>query len=884
MRNGSLVVERQSRRCASRNLLSHPPTAPRMIVVRPVASNKPSSKQQPSPKQAWRTAKKKKVSSKIAILSSVSPTIPTPPPPSSLFSLPSWVPPAYRGVVPSQDNEGRKKYDRNQRSATGRFEKKRHFEKERRPFVLRRSQSEITELEDQERALTAKRKREEQLISLFQDLVRLSSQYRTQFQKGDISLLPYDSLRDLPLGKFLEKRIVAALKGIHEPDAPIDWKQIQKTEEDFRSLCRVLQYMCSISCSLTNVSQYGNNTDSRKYVDLAELLFLQLVQLAQGRSLLVESTRKWSNTLKAIQPANTTYNGYGDKATQSAIGGWFSRFVGNFVPYIKITVPEEKPVTVSERDASTTVLDEPFSIPNQEDSDLHSPKRLFRRVMSCIASTVRKSAVDELNGETSEGYKAAKETAKNPVEQQAYEATARRMLDLLDRMPSSWTPDTEAIRYIMEMLCRSGTLQSARMCHVVFQRHTCSQYRLQFSLVLEAYLEATMRETDKEKLAVLVEEVLNVLYMQWDASLPKHRLDRILQCSITLNCMSVAGVGVVPGMCERGGSMAKRALGRQVFSQLKEEMRAEKPRVDPQTLPVINYLAQLYASSGDDVQVGMAKQMLNYMTQHDSYGVGRFMVFPNVDTCNAVLLALIQRYEGKSVNEKDMKAAQVDFDFARGVLEYMYKRSEVECWPNSTTLALMFRFTDARNPADIGNIAEDLLSMIEARQFLSQSKDTAKITLSTYHRVLRYWMQAAKSPSFQSAENRDVACERAHYLLEKLEVQSMPIVLSDNFLRFTAVKNLYDINLRPMRNTYKMVLQICVDTSEPGDHEKAASIAFQVYLLMIKRGFATGMDTEKLLLTCCNRLAPESTKRKEIEEFFSLIESGRFEDNVVQSA
>jgi hypothetical protein len=717
----------------------------------------------------------------------------------------------------------------------------------------------------------AKREKEKRIFSLQQDFMRLALRYRKHFQKDATAPLEDDDKGVLPSCRILQKRILDVLKGIHKPDAPVDLKLLQDTDEDFRSLSRVLQHMGSISCSLTNLSQYYD-TDSREYVDLAECLVLQLVKLDQDRSLLVESAKNhWTGNSKeppvSALPAST--NGDDEESPpqqQSSVTGWFSRLVEGLVPSFHVAEQQaDAPgaATLELEQATAPVeVDPAFTIP-QDDISLQATKRLFRNVMASIASTVRRWGTEEQQNSFSPA------TATMVVDDRsAYETTARRMMDLLDRMPSSWAPDTEALCYIMEILCRGGTLRSARMCHAVYNRHTSNRCRLQFTLVLEAYLEAVMRETNKERLLVLVEDVMDALSTHWNSSLPTHRVERIMHCSIALNCMAVAGAGAVPGMCERGELISKRALGGQIYAQLRQEIYAEKPKVDAHTLPVANYLAQLFASSGDDGRVELAKKMLNYMIQHDRNGGSRFMVFPNVETCNAILFALVKRYEGKSASENDMEAAQADFDFAQCVLDYMYGRSETVCWPNSNTHVFMFRFLDALNPADIGNIAEDLLTTMESRQFLSRS-DTDMITLSTYHRVLRYWLQVAKSPPSSKTERRSIACQKAFLLLRRLEVQSIPVALSDSFLSSTVVKNLYNISLRPVRKTYKLVLQICVDTSEPNDHDNAASIAFEVYRMMIKRGIDTGDDTQNLLTMCCSRLAPESEKRKEIEEFLS---------------
>ena len=128
---------------------------------------------------------------------------------------------------------------------------------------------------------------------------------------------------------------------------------------------------------------------------------------------------------------------------------------------------------------------------------------------------------------------------------------------------------------------------------------------------------------------------------------------------------------------------------------------------------------------------------------------------------------------------------------------------------------------------------------------------------------------------------RTLACERALRILDRLEVQSTPIAIHDRVIRGSpTLQGLYNLELRPVRKTYKLVLQICVDTAE--DRETAADIALQVYRRMIRRGLEHAEDTTSLLFRCAAALPEESEKRREVEDLLASIESA--ESDAIESA
>jgi len=502
-----------------------------------------------------------------------------------------------------------------------------------------------------------------------------------------------------------------------------------------------------------------------------------------------------------------------------------------------------------------------------------------------------------------------------------YEIAAERMMDLLDGMPADWTPDTDSLRIIMDMLCRAATLSSARTCHHLYDEHPSLQYGLQFAMVLEAYLQAAKKaaaDHDKALQVDIAHEAWRVIRYQWDRSLPKHRVERIMHCSIVLNCLTIAVAGSATEkkkkndedkdeeinhlFCDKANTLAKAALGGPTWAKLLEEMETEAPKVDTQTLPVVNYLTQLYAPSGNKHLVETAKRMLHYMMHHGRDGVGRFMVFPDAETCNAVLRALLERNDKKKKQEAGNSeksddstttgasttagnnTLESDFEYAQRVVDYMHRRKEVECWPNKETYQLLFGFLDAVQPDNMGALAEEWLSLMEAKQYLSRNTSLTTnanyesivaenaISSSMYYRVLAYLLQEARkseeaasvdkeetTTAFRSSSD-SLPCVRALRWLDRLQVQSVPVVLNDQYVR-KQLPDLYDLDLRPTRRTFMLILKICTHTHQ--DRERAAAVALEVFQRWIDQDSShPGKGMTSLLVKCASFL-PESSKTKQ---------------------
>jgi hypothetical protein len=266
------------------------------------------------------------------------------------------------------------------------------------------------------------------------------------------------------------------------------------------------------------------------------------------------------------------------------------------------------------------------------------------------------------------------------------------------------------------------------------------------------------------------------------------------------------------------------------------------------------------------------------MMKHDGVGAGRFISYPLFETFNAVLTSLVVEFEGKPKNALDAEAGLDGIKYATSALDYMLSRSESGCWPNEDTFRLLFRLLMAVKPSDIGDRAEDLLSKLEVCLYFAHSrKDSFEMSLSMYHRVLSCWLEAARDPSFTCAP------ERAWKLLEKLEIQSIPFLLSDRETQLPSTPTLYNIQLRPSRKTYRLVQRICLEAakSEKG-LDSAVKVAFRVYRQLLRRGMLAPDGSDDRILSQCIINIPQDDKRRVAiaKELQSLLgETNRSKDS-----
>jgi hypothetical protein len=755
-----------------------------------------------------------------------------------------WVPLAYRGVKPEAVTEENDRFKRGHRP-------NKYRPKMSPKFAA--SPAKIAHDKKIAKIMGAKEK-EGRLLGLHQEFVRLTKEYKQEFSSDPV--VEMGNLGDHDFGDWKKEKqalmqtlmdhLRTVFDDVHQADKPTEWAQIEETDALFRSLCRITRSMIVLGTEL----YIDEEQKIAEYSVLAESALRDLVKFQSERALLVDATKKWSKQARSI--ANTTLRSpesLDELETSSrtfSVQRWIQSFLGSFPG----TTTEEKS---AEKVQSGPVFDEAGM--GHRDPNLGATQSLFRLVILNMASAVQKDddvPEDELS---------------RSKRQKIYAATAKRMLDLMEAMPPSWVPEPPIVDQVLAVLSRVGTLESAKKCLRILKKHPKkhpSFNQLRFSTVLEAFVEAAKHEKSAKRREEIVKHAITALNERWneDTNLPRHRVERINLCSIVLNCMSVAGISSSPEMCDDADSLIKRALGGGPYYKLKGRISSSQGRVDAQALHLVHFLVQIYASSGEEVRLEGAQRMLEYMKAKDTEGVGRFIVFPNRDTFNSVLKGLLRRHEAKRAEPVDKESAQKDIDYSMGLLDFMLASKEIGCWPNEVTFALLFRLLSATRIEDGGEHAEELLSKLEIRRSFPGSHDV-KINLSAYNRTLACWLEDTKSSSGEGV------CERALRLLDKLEVQSTPLLLSHLEARAVAAQRIpiYDIDLQPNRITYKLVMRICAEVKDPVERQQALKLAEDVYQRMVDRGITPGTGTEHLLKRCQSLLVDS------IEEEMEIVDS-----------
>lgn len=702
---------------------------------------------------------------------------------------------------------------------------------------------------EEARELSIMQDQAERIISIPRHLFRFVKDYRAVFsssvpeQKGLTSTdlttkigIKYED--ETERKKALLRSIIHRIRNefiksdLHNADTLVDFAKIENTENLYRSMCRLLQGIIKVSSKLASFHQYKNFNE---FVDLAELALRSLAKLTSDRAILVEATRQWSDkNLSKYTPRNENF----------LLGNLRKILDALLVTDVERKIPDNLG-SLASHDPSLGVTPEHFAI-----------------VMTGISDLAFNETSRNVNREA--GH-ATSTSTRVDFDRKVAERASKRMISLLNIMPSTTSPHPEALKQVLEMLCRVGNLESARLCLDTFRRYPSKQYRLRFSLVLHAYLEAVKHEKSDKKQLSAAKEALIALNDYWETGLSTHRVERIGQCSIVLNSFCIANERQkLPDLVIQSASrLVMRSLGKRVYEALMADIISGSQIADAQVLPLMNYLSQLYALSTNEERKLEAKHMLSYIIKCDIVAES-FISLPLVSTCNAIFKGMLQAYDEQHTsddaeqNNSEKKAkVTTDLDFNSEIINRMIRSRNVGCRPNDETFTLSFDLLMAARPDDIGERAEALLSKMQVIE--SRSPGSVSLSLSSYQRVLRCLLEAA---SYVSTKR---AARRALKIVDSLELQSTPFFMTDKELKSLSTRALYDLNLRPTNSTYQLLLQICNATTNEEDFESAAEVAVEVY----RRIIASSTTSEKramkylsLVENCINRLDEKSPKRK----------------------
>jgi hypothetical protein len=826
----------------------------------------------------------------------------------------NWVPPAYRGV--KADVEVRL---RREKRKQWQEKKETKFE----PFETKRLR---------ENSIHAKSKIENILAGLYIEIMKITPTYRNLFHTSPVFQPPSDeelNKRAIKVdglfyakGKRMRKRIAAALDKIHDGDIVVDLPLLKNSENTFWKITDNMMKMCANFASLSRSHDIGMN----RSVEHAEFCLIKLVEFGSTRETLYQkildqniptnegesddkdfvSSSPEDNSMSNVQSHVDMPNEGKMQSELESIAEKIKKTLVNRedpIPEEQRTLLEqsEKQSSLERRDwkgkdvvnghskeADTTksgmnfTADDSFGEIDAEDSVkkenseeesalngspqylqqyLVETNQLFFQVISSLASAA------QANTQNFENWKPVDSTARKN-----YEKLAWRMIDLLSLMPAQWRerPGANSLQCIMETLKKAGTLDCAKQCHELFQRNP---QEIDFTHVLESYLEAVRHEEDQQERVNIVRQVLEALYVFWDLNIKRFQKDRIRHASIVLQCISVGNVSDEKAMCYKADVLAKRAVGKLLYAELDQDLHSENPKfVHADVLPLMNYLVQVYAQSTNDFKVEMAKRMLDYMLrqqdQLDAVKLAPLRTYSTVDTFNAVLFALVKRYDGKSVDEIDTARMEADFIFAKNHFDFICELKRKGCAPNALTQKLIFRLLDVVAPNDSEKMVEDILSKLETKHYLAETDDSA-ISLTTYHRVLTYWRESAKSQ--RNVSLHQTSFHKAFILLERLEIQSTPLLFNIQAIASMSTPSLYNVSLKPVKFTYKLVLQTCAETQDPIHQEAAVHAAFDVNHKMKIRGIHADEETVNLLVQCLSRLPEGCETRLKLERLIPEI-------------
>jgi hypothetical protein len=720
-----------------------------------------------------------------------------------------YVPEAYRGAKPDAATDENNRFKLNHRP-------KRRGNSRITPKFGGLSPASIAYKEKKEKMELTKEK-EGRLLGLQQEFVRLASEYKQVLSSDRVAEM--ENLSDRNLEDWKEEKEVqmetwkyhlrTVFDDLHQADKPTEWAQIEQSDDLFRSLCRLTRSMIMAGTELYKDS----DQTTPRHIRLAESALQDLVKFQSERALLVNATKKGIAQASLRSPESID-----EVETSSSTFGvprWIQNFMGAFSGTTTEKSSEEKVKPEG------PVFDDAGM--GHRDPNLGATQLLFKLVIKSIASAVEKDA-DVPDDDLSRSER-----------QQLCAATAMQMLNVMEAMPPTWVPEPEIGDQILALLSRGGTLESAQKCHRIYLKHPSSK-KLQFSRVLEAFVEAAKNEKNAESRKVIVTQAIAALNARYSDDVDTSnraerisRVERINLCSIILHCMSVTDITSSPKMCEDAEKLVKGALGTARYHALRGRISSQG-KVDSQSLHLVHFLVQIYASSGDQLRLEGAQRMLEWMKATNTEVFGQFFVFPNGDTFNSVLKGLLRRREAKRLEPMDEESAWKDVTYAMGLLNHMLTSKEISCWPNEDTFALLFKLLLVSKIWDGGDRAEELLSKFEIRRSFPGSHDV-KINLSAYNHTLGCWLEVAKSSSGKGV------CERALRLLNKLEVQSMPLLSSHLEARLVAGQfPVYDIGLQPNRNTYNLILQICAEVKDPVERKQAVILAADVQQRMADRG------------------------------------------------
>lgn len=637
--------------------------------------------------------------------------------------------------------------------------------------------------------------------------------------------------------------LLSALSELHKGQSPDSWKKVEDTEEGFRQVGSLVSDMSLLATKiqalvLKEISQKNDKQEEHVlyfYCSLAEQLLLSLIQMQSDRL----------DFVKTGAAGDTEASGF-----KLSWFGWLKD---------KILDKHGKKSPSKKGNERIMMHEDPLCSPRLEH---------FQSLAEVVLNTLRQ----ELKDPHQSSFRKIRR--------------AQRLQQLIEKTPPNVEPNAKVLRTLMNAYALVGSYESARACEKVAKKHPEIHDDV-FGAVLHAYFMAAKsspRSQERSKAAVRADELVREKWM-----IHEYEEKKFVHCTKAMLCLNAVGGEAIPDINVRADTLANMCVGRENLEEVFRNGNLEglwKVAPSSLTLPLLNCLVLIYASSRDASRVNLAKRLLQILLEDSDFKENIGVPFPDVRTCKSVLAGLV------GINDRRIRWARVaspgdeqsntskhlkdsspeNLEYGMQLLDHMFARSQ--CWPDQSYFHSLLRLLLMARPPGTGNTADTLLSKMHIRECFGKiglSGNLTMVTRKTYHYVLRAWLASAEAGDPQTAK-------RALELVELMEGQSLPLLSSSDSGKSDGPTR-YRSSVLPDRSTYQLLLKACSSVRVESEKEEALDIALVVDQKMKRRGIAPTSDTYSLLFACCANLLPESSKRRQ-HVTSRLLEDAREQGNV----
>jgi len=641
----------------------------------------------------------------------------------------------------------------------------------------------------------------ERLLSLRDSVILLANTYRTSFRSAEDASV--DTPSPLDCGRSYEDTLAniilcidGALINVHKADAPLEWSQILDSEEKFRSTIRALREVVSLSAHLSKSE--NDEAVADEYCQLCEMTLRRMLSLLSERSMIVESTRKWRSSainLASLPPS--------DDARHNLF---------TVRPWVTSLFSGSSSSVVEPKKASKEKL------LTHEDMSLVNLKPLFRALISAIVAPI------ERHDNLSTIHQVAKKLVR--ISELQTDADSR----------------SETIMKTLKLLALIGNAESARESHQLFMSlrsgnagKVGQSYRTALALVLKSFATASKAEKDELVLAKLVRDSVEIFGQGWSTTINKALLPvKMEHACLVLDCL-------VHAAANSGGHVVIDENAHTIIRSTIGTMDPVQARMEATHFRLVERFCQCLALTGNVENAHIAKEIFEGLVSP----LSNESCFPKTNTSNLML----------NIEKKLAGGDMSPCDFGFTLFQQMLAQENSFCWPNDATFKTVVSMLKSSKQHDLGERAEALLAMVEARQ--GWLGDTRSEDRYPYHRILDCFLEAAKKGD-STAEFL-----RAVKVVDRMERLSSPLLFHPQNIKIPEVPFVYGMVPSPSKRTYRLLLTIFAAGAGICTDQQANAALINTIRTMARLSMLDPLG-DRLFMQCVNRL-PEESMRQDLK-------------------